>query len=61
MGTGPVIANSECSGTWFCVAKQTGQCLPTDTQSYQDRSPLLRQTAVDISKPEPLLPASKKK
>jgi len=61
MGTGPVISNSGCSGTWHCVAKQTGQCLPTDTKSYQNRSPQLRQTTVDISKPEPLFRASKKK
>ena len=56
MGTGPVIANSMCS--WRCVAKQTGQCLPTDAKSCQTRSPQLRQTAVKITKPAPLFPAS---
>ena len=51
MGTGPVISHSRCSGTCRCVAKQTGQCLLNDAKSCQNRSPQLRQTAVNISKP----------
>jgi hypothetical protein len=61
MGIGVLIANSRCSGKCRCVALQTGQCSPTEAKSCQNRSPQLRQTAVNISKPPPLFPASKQK